>query len=374
MDSRRKHIIIAKLFEYGGSTSHLKSLIKYFGKDNIVLVLEDDSQLPYLRNIEGAAGIRVVIKPNLYPYAHLEYRFTTNIKEMFHILKSILTVQVLSIRFGFADITINAIEPEKHLYLLWIPLSRVIYILHSAPDKKFTRFTSYTCNSLLGRQKKIVTVSNANKKLLCENWDISNSRVSFVHVVYNCVTDDDANANKEPWKRNVAYIVTIGQTIGHKNPMLWLEVAKKVTAARKNVQFLWLGDGPLLDELKVATQGNERISFPGFVPTPKTYLDKAVIYYQPSVNETHGIAVIEAMYNYLPCVVSNAGGLAESVQQGYNGFLVDPACADEHAAALIKLLDDPALQRKYGINGNKRYNQLFNFKAFTVKMDVVYKH
>ena len=61
----KKHIIITKLFEFGGSNEHLKALIKYFGKENIILLLEDTSQLAYLKNIESTDGLQVKIKSNI---------------------------------------------------------------------------------------------------------------------------------------------------------------------------------------------------------------------------------------------------------------------------------------------------------------------
>lgn len=134
----KKHIIIAKLFEFGGSNSHLRTLIKYFGKEQVILVLEHESQMVYLENIEGARDIQVEIRPGLHQYAHLSYKFSTNLKELYWIIRSIMAVQFLSLKYGFADVSINSVDPEKYLYLLWMPFGKVYYILHSTPDKSYT--------------------------------------------------------------------------------------------------------------------------------------------------------------------------------------------------------------------------------------------
>ena len=368
----QKHIIITKLFEFGGSNTHLETLIKYFGKENVVLILEDKTQLQYLNRIDGANNIHVEVKSNLYPHAHLRYRFTTNVKELFRIFRSILTIQILSIQHGFADITICAVEPEKHLYLFWLPFSKVIYILHTVPNKKYTSITSYTCNLFLGKRKQIVTVSNSNKNLICVNWDISCRKKRHISVIYNCIIENELNVEQKTKVSNAQFIVTLGHVINYKNPSIWLEVAKIVTSARKNADFIWLGNGPLLEDFKKATQKTKRIIFQGLVIDPDSYLKNASIYYQPSLHETHGIAVVEAMYNSLPCVVANIGGLPESVKGEYNGILVDPHNIQENADSIIQLLDNDELRYGYGSNSYKRYNELFTYSRFKVRMDEVY--
>jgi glycosyltransferase involved in cell wall biosynthesis len=116
----------------------------------------------------------------------------------------------------------------------------------------------------------------------------------------------------------------------------------------------------------------KRITFQGLITEPNTYLRDAIIYYQPSLNETHGIAVIEAMSNHLPCVVSNVGGLPESVEDQYNGLLVHPLNITEQVNAILRLLDNAELRKEYGLNAYNKYKKLFSFKSFKAKMDSIY--
>jgi glycosyltransferase involved in cell wall biosynthesis len=367
----RKHIILTKLYEFGGSNAHLKTLIAYLGAENVLLVIEDESQLAHLHNIEATNKVKIKIQPGIHPHAHLQYKFTTNLKEFFFIVRSIIVLQTLSALNGFADITICATEPEKHLYLLWMPFSRVYYILHTTPVKRYTSFTPYTCNHTLGKRKKIITVSNANKKNLCQNWEIAPDMQSFVIVVYNCISMDSTHSDirREP---NIKMITTLGQLIDYKNPATWLEVAKRITAARPQACFEWLGNGPLFDYYAQATCDDDRITFRGLVNQPGEYFKKTAIYYQPSLYETHGIAVVEAMSYSLPCVVSNIGGLPESVEDGYNGCLVGATDIMEQVSAIVGLIDDDELSQQYGRNSRTKYLHSFTYDAFERKMDEVY--
>ena len=374
VDIVNKQIIIAKLFEFGGSNSHLKTIIKYFGAENVILILDDTEQAKYLSQIDISNSLQVKIVSRLRAYAHLIYPSQlSNIKEFLGLLTSLSTVLFLCVKNRSSSLTISVVEPEKYLYLLWLPFIRVTYIVHTTPQRKYTAFTSYTCNSVLGRKKQLITVSKSNKELICENWDICGQKRGFVKVIYNCINQEAANTVVVAAPgTELKTVVTMGHVASYKNPAVWLQVAQNITVADKNVRFLWLGNGPLWEEFDTKTTNDQQIHFLGTVNNPESYLERAVIYYQPSIHETHGIAVLEAMYHSLPCVVSNAGGLPESIEDGYNGLLVDPLNVDEHCAALMKLIADPQLRLNYGNNAFKKYEDLFSYKKFKAEMDRVY--
>ena len=73
-------------------------------------------------------------------------------------------------------------------------------------------------------------------------------------------------------------------------------------------------------------------------------------------------------------MVSNTGGLPETVANGYNGIVVDPELIEEHVKALTILIDNPDLRLQYGLNARKRASELYNFATFKTKMDAVYGH
>jgi len=369
----KKHIVIAKLFDSGGSNEHLKTLIKYLGKDNVILILEDSQQLTYFNKIDTGNLYKVKVKQNLLSYAHLNYRFTTNVKELFFVLKSLLYILLLSLRFGAAPVTVSVVEPEKFLYLLWLPFIKVNYILHTQPHSAMSTFTPFTCNSVLSKTKKIITVSQSMQEIIVRNWAIKPAKSRYVIVIHNSIAEDKYDATDPPTGFGKKQLVTTaGHVADRKNPHIWLRVAKIITATRGDVEFLWLGNGPLLEKFTENTINEPSITFYGVTDNCQSFLRKTSIYYQPSTVEPHGIAVLEAMYNGIPCVVSNVGGLTESVKKDYNGLWVDPNDADEHVRAISKLLDNKKERELYGQNSLKRYNDLFTYDAFKRKMDEAY--
>lgn len=367
----KRHIVITKLFKFGGSNTHLKMLFKYFGDENSVLVLENKNELSYLNNVGDPVRTKIKIMPRLHRYANLSYpSVLSNIKELLLISRSIVNIFILSAVNGFADVTINAVEPEKHLYLMLIPFIRVNYILHSTPSGRHSTFSKLICDFALSRRKQIITVSNNNRRLIINEWNILEKKNAFVKVVYNCVTDLPPQELTDVNTSN--YIITLGHVIGYKNPFLWLEVAKSVTDLHKDIHFIWFGDGPLIEPARLALNGAENITFAGVTDDPGDYLRRSIIYYQPSLEETQGIAVLEGMSFSLPCIVSNVGGLPEIIKDSYNGILVPPTVEKDHVDAILRLINNPELRATYGRNAYKTCVNEFTYDMFKEKMNNIY--
>ncbi|PPI92636.1 D-inositol-3-phosphate glycosyltransferase [Nocardia nova] len=68
----------------------------------------------------------------------------------------------------------------------------------------------------------------------------------------------------------------------------------------------------------------------------------------PSYNESFGLVAIEAQASGTPVLAADVGGLSTAVRDGVSGMLVSGHQADEWAAALRGLLDDPERLRRMG--------------------------
>ncbi|WP_348083004.1 glycosyltransferase family 4 protein [Mucilaginibacter sp.] len=280
----------------------------------------------------------------------------------------------MSLSNGFADITINAVDPERHLYLFWLPFIKVRYILHTEPLPVFNKYTSPTCNTRLGKSKSIITVSNSMRLAIYQNWLITPKMQKHILVIHNSITEPRLNGQMRKVPGNTQYVTTLGHVSMRKNPYFWLEVAKEVTGTRSDVEFLWLGNGELLGHFQDLTQSMPRISFLGLINDTQAYLEKTDIYYQPSIIEPQGIAVLEAMYNSLPCIVSNAGGLPESVENGVNGIVASSTDVADNVNAITTLLASDETRSTYGRKAYLRYLKLFSPAIFKLKMDVIYNN
>lgn len=80
--------------------------------------------------------------------------------------------------------------------------------------------------------------------------------------------------------------------------------------------------------------------------------------------EGFGIVLIEAAASAKPVVAIREGGSAEAVQDGVNGFLVDPGSETGLYEKLVLLIRDAALRRRMGECGRKWVEAHFTFHRF----------
>lgn len=77
----------------------------------------------------------------------------------------------------------------------------------------------------------------------------------------------------------------------------------------------------------------------------------------PSVNEAYGIVYIEAQRFGLPVIGTLAGGAAEIIQHGSNGYLIEPGDSKTLSELLILLNNDRDLLKRMGHNARNYYRQ-----------------
>ena len=90
-----------------------------------------------------------------------------------------------------------------------------------------------------------------------------------------------------------------------------------------------------------------------------------------SEHEGLSIALIEALALGKPCVVPRVGGLAEVVEDGRQGFLVEGNDADAFVDRIVRLLHDPGLRAEMGEAGRVRAGS-FDIRHAVARMESVY--
>ncbi len=162
-------------------------------------------------------------------------------------------------------------------------------------------------------------------------------------------------------------VLTVGHVVDYKNPVLWLEVAEKVISAfGGRVKFVWVGGGSMLEEMRriVLEHGlGDNVKFVGHLEEIERFYKNATVYFQPSLIESQGISVIEAMSFGLPCVVSNVGGIPEIISDGFNGFVCNADDIDGFANSITKLIKDQALSETMGRRNLLMVQEKFNREA-----------
>ncbi|PFG38819.1 hypothetical protein ATJ97_1307 [Georgenia soli] len=85
------------------------------------------------------------------------------------------------------------------------------------------------------------------------------------------------------------------------------------------------------------------VTFHGYVAETREVLDAADVVLVPSFGESFGNVAVEGMLAGRPVVASDVQGLAEVLDDGRTGLLVEPGSAEALAAAVASLADDADL-------------------------------
>ena len=72
--------------------------------------------------------------------------------------------------------------------------------------------------------------------------------------------------------------------------------------------------------------------------------------------------LLEAMATELAVISTQVGGIPEIVENEVNGLLVPPANEEALTQAITRLMDDPVLRKRLGVNARKRVEQQFDIE------------
>ena len=113
--------------------------------------------------------------------------------------------------------------------------------------------------------------------------------------------------------------------------------------------------------------------FHGSVLDIRERMERADVFVLPSRAENLPVAILEAMAAALPVVATRVGGIAEEIDDGATGFVVDPDDAPALAAALDRLAANPSLRHAFGEAAARRAASHFEAGMLAGRMVDLYK-
>lgn len=113
-----------------------------------------------------------------------------------------------------------------------------------------------------------------------------------------------------------------------------------------------VGIGP--NEIKLKKIAKNNIIFTGSINNSEiqNIFLKNDIFILPSIHEPWGLVVEEALYFGLPVIVSNNCGACELIENGINGFLINPYDLDEMKKIILNINEDIFLKLVKNIKEN----------------------
>lgn len=148
--------------------------------------------------------------------------------------------------------------------------------------------------------------------------------------------------------------VYVGQVIERKDLRSLLQACTLLESqGHQTYSLLVVGDGeqrPELEAYCVEKRLQDRVQWLGKVPYEQVgaYLNAADVFVLPTLEDTWGMVVLEAMMLGKAVVCSNGAGAAELITDGQNGYRFQPQDVEALATAMKHFIANPDLARSMG--------------------------
>lgn len=212
------------------------------------------------------------------------------------------------------------------------------------------------------RADAVVALSKASKDEIVRRFGTPPDKVAVVYNFLSSSLMENGNSDHEVVKSvsgGFPYILCVSAFYQYKNLPRLLEAFARLKPEFPHRLVIVGGDGPTLkhvDLLAMAKQLNveAHVVCPGRVPHSQVaafyrYADLMVM---PSLSETFGYPVLEAMALGCPVVTSNVSSMPEIA--GDAAVLVDPYRVDSIANGMVQVLTNPARRQELVEAGLRR--------------------
>jgi len=154
--------------------------------------------------------------------------------------------------------------------------------------------------------------------------------------------------------------------------------AVRLLKDREGQPFVLLvaGRGPFLEryQQRVSALGiADRVRFLGFRDDLPDLMTSSDLFVLPSVAESFGLVLAEALYLGLAVVASRVGGIPEIVDDGVDGLLVAPGDAQDLAAAMEAFLCRKVILPGLGAVAVEKVRKRFDFEQMLKKYEAIYE-
>ena len=227
-----------------------------------------------------------------------------------------------------------------------------------------------TLKNVLKRADVVLAVSNALRHEIIATGvsGISNK----TRICWNSVDIEKFSQNEDNSFRNELgltdkpIVLFVGNLIKRKNVDSLLE-AKKI--ANSNYYLVIVGDGPLFKKLKkkVEEENIRDVIFTGSRNDVENIIPSCDVLVLPSLSESFGLVLIEALACGKPVIGSNVGGITEIITDDV-GLLVNPNKVSSIASAIDRIINDGEFRNLLSSNARDR---AINFSKVNIPYDEV---
>jgi glycosyltransferase involved in cell wall biosynthesis len=202
--------------------------------------------------------------------------------------------------------------------------------------------------------------------------DLKNYLKRETHVIYNPISSNRIlsllkEKNSINLDKNNFNIISVGRLEKEKDYKTAILSISKLLDKIKNIKYYILGEGSLMNELKIYSNSlglSDHVIFTGYLSNPYSFIKNSNILLLTSLYEGFSNVILESLFLKTPVVATNSpGGNNEILLNGKNGYLAEVGDPDDIVNKLIMVKNQKKFEfdvSKYEINFiGKEYEKYF---------------
>jgi glycosyltransferase involved in cell wall biosynthesis len=206
-----------------------------------------------------------------------------------------------------------------------------------------------------GMLNAVVAISENIHKVLLEDG-IPEAKIRLIYSGVDIHKYDQSEVSpkyRNQWQIDDSAIIvgTVAAFVAHKDYRNFVTAAAIALRSNPSLHFVAVGDGvqkAMIEELAKELGISDKISFTGFQSNVGAHLKAFDIFVMASKKEGLGTSVLDAMSVGLAVIGTRAGGIAEMIEDGKSGLVVDARNSEALAGAILRLANDKELRATLG--------------------------
>lgn len=217
-----------------------------------------------------------------------------------------------------------------------------------------------------------VVLGEVWRRWVSETFAVRPQRIS---IVYNGVPATATKTRTVPDDGRFR-LLFVGNLLERKGVADLLRAFAAPALQARDIHLTMAGGGPV-DHYRGIAESlgiSSRVTFTGWVSQDdaRTLMVNSDALILPAYDEGLPLVILEALATGTPVICTPVGSIPEVLEDRHNALFVTPGNEAEIAAAILALMDDPALGQRIAASGSALYDRLFTMEAFARSIGALY--
>ena len=231
------------------------------------------------------------------------------------------------------------------------------------------RFLTSIYGELEHQADRLMTVSKSFAQYIGAYLQDADSTIVIPHGY------DERRFKPVPHDNEVTQLVAVCRLVPAKGLDVLLKACAELRKRDSKFVLHIIGDGPIREELERLSQAlgiYDDTIFYGYMLHPEELMPFFDVFVLPSRAEAFGSVFAEAALCLLALVGTNVGGIAEQIEDGINGLLVEPEDPIALANALETVIGDPHFRYEMARAGWNKAKNIYSLNRVINELKRIY--